>query len=359
MPFGATYGTTLYGAELYGAGGIPTVESVIAIARRTVEITFDYPVRVRAVGTVITPPSDRYTSITWGGTASDAANPANYVFSRPLGGALDGPGEAIDVIATYAEGNPDYEVVLGTYVYSTKIWVHTDYQWTARGGYRVVTSNLITTGIPMVPSTDDFVGFVVSQVVREWHINKQIGSEPIRADTSGDLAKFLTAVQEVLDRMLEDVDSFFDDLCSIDHMRREFLDNLLCDLGDPFSEIFTLTTNEKRKLARSLVRIYKEKGTCVGIVNAVQFFVGVTLLGCTSAWDDTWQLADGSYPAPIGGDELGVTTYLGPGTLYEINSFWLLHATPASLTADELSKIEAVAEYMKPAESHYLGVKAP
>jgi phage tail-like protein len=360
MPFGATYGTFTYGSELYGAGGVPVVESVQAIARRVLEITFEYAVKVRAAGTVITPPTDRYTPIIWGGANSDAANPVNYVFSRPAGGNLDGPGEAIDVIATYAEGNPDYEVESGGYYWSEKIWVHTDYQWTALADYRVVISNIVSTGSPMTPATEDFIGFAPSHVVRDgFNLSDMIGSEPFRLDTSGDLEKFLTALQEVLDRMIEDIDAFFDELATIGHMRRDFLDTLLADLGDPFSEFFTLTAVEKRKLARSLVRIYKEKGTCVGIVNAVQFFVGVTLLGCTSAWDDTWELADGSYPAPVGGDELGVTTYLGPGTLYEINSFWLLHATPASLTADELAKIDAVATYMKPAESHYLGVKAP
>ncbi len=149
-------------------------------------------------------------------------------------------------------------------------------------------------------------------------------------------------------------------MCEIDRSRSEFLDAILFDLGDPLGYLFELTINEKRKLIALLVQIYREKGTCEGIVNAVRFFLGIELAGCSRAWADAWQLDTGAYPAPTGPNfELGVDTVLGPGTGEELWSFWVQYAAPGILTTDQLDKISKIVDYMKPAGTVYLGVKAP
>ena len=74
-------------------------------------------------------------------------------------------------------------------------------------------------------------------------------------------------------------------------------------------------------------------------------------------WDDTWELAGGSYPSPVGGSELGVETYLGPGTWGEILAFWVLYT--GYLTVEEISQINEIVTYMKPSVSKYNGIREP
>jgi len=297
----------------------------------------------------------------------------NYTLSRPESGVLTGPGEAAPLTAIYAEESEGYgeeqDIDGTTYIVSNRIVVHTDYQQTPRATYHVLVENIRTQPIGPPPFEDnesDWAGYVVSQVPRNSLVLIEQLPKVIRRlddDGTGDLARFFTAGQEVFERVLEDSDAFFPDLCEIDRMRPAFLDSLLYDLGDPFAGLFILTTTEKRKLASLLVQIYRQKGTCEGVVNAVRLFTGVLLEGCTRALEGKWRLHGGTYPStlvPPGGPyELGTSTILGPGTDEELWSFYLLHTTPASITADELDKIAAITDYMKPAGTQYMGVKAP
>jgi len=336
------------------------------IARRVVELVFEYPVIVRETAETNPEPTDNYTPIVWTGDAWHAANPANYSMVRS--GTLDGPGEAVDPIVVHVEESEEYgadHTLNGTlYRTSTRLAVTVDYQWTPRADHLLTAIDLQThplgTGL-VTANTISFSGYVVSQVVRQsLHLIDTLPKRIVQDDLegTGDLTKFYTAIQEVFDRLTEDVDVFFTELCSIDLMRPEFLDALLYDLGDPFREKLGLTTAEKRKLATLLVDMYRQKGTCQGLINAVRVFTGLTMVGCRAPWDDVWELAGGAYPAPVGGDELGIGTFLGP-TGASLWKFWLLHAAPGAITAAQLARIAIVVEYMKPASSHYLGVEAP
>lgn len=364
----------------FGQPDQPPVASIVgvrALGRRKVEIEFDPPVVVREKTNLIVAPADRFTPVTWSGASYEAANPANYSFARPSAGTKTGPGEAVELIATHAEEAEGYwsEEEFGgeDYIVASHVWVYTDFQHTARADYEVTVENVrdAPDGVPigLIPdsvTTDAFSGYIVSQVARSTYtMIEQLPAITRRLDDAGtgDLASFFTAAQEVFDRVLEDIDAFFPDLCEIDRARPEFLDSILYDLGDPFSGLFDLTVNEKRKLISVLVQMYRQKGTCEGVVNVVRFFTGIVLLGCTTSLGGVWRLHGGTYPTtvvPPGGPyELGVSTVLGPGTLEELWSFYVVHATPASLTADDLAKIAAVVDYMKPASSIYMGVRAP
>jgi phage tail-like protein len=353
----------------------PQLQSARACARRKIELTFDSNIQLRGITQLPVQITDRYTPVDWvgaGGNASDAFNPANYVITRPSGGDLDGPAEAVDLTVIAVEEPETGVSTLGPFYIASQVILIVDFDQTARSDYRVEVSNVVGGGFVIDPAHDtaDFEGYVVSQVIRNsLHLFDKIPAFIQRMDQegTGELELFCTAFQEVFDRVTEDIDAYFNELSTIEYMRSEWLDGLLYDLGDQFSEIFNLTSSEKRKLARSLVEMYKLKGTCVGIVNVIDYFLGITILGCRGGWDDCWELADGAYPAPVGGNFLsegiypaqsGGDVYLGPvGS--EIWSFWLLHAAPGALTADELAKIAAIVDLWKPAYSHYMGVTTP
>jgi phage tail-like protein len=357
----------------------PALIGVRAIARRVIELEFDLPVKVRLASKLLIPPADRYTPVDWegdGGAADDAANPANYVLARASQGNLIGQGEAVDIFAVYAEEAHGSSYESGGVIYSTVMEVTVDYQMTPRADYEITIYNLTYDGPIIREATTGFIGFVVSQVARNTlTFFGSLAEHHRRMDREGteDLVTFLAIWQEVMDRILEDVDAFFWELCDIDKMRAEFLDNLLYDLGNPFAGMFDLTTNQKRKLAATLVGMYREKGTCEGIVNAVRFFVGVELSGCTDSWGTHWRLSTGTAAAPIPGaggpytlsdgpsssPNPGSATpcYLAPSTSSDIWSFRVI--STVALTQDERDKIEAVAEYMKPAATHYLGAIEP
>jgi len=342
--------------------------SVKAVKRRELELTWDAPVRVRAEAILLQDPDveDRYTPVDWtgrGGQASDAANPDNYTLSRPGSGDLTEAGEAAPIAATWAYELDGSWFVSGGVVYSTKVRVVTDYQMTARAAYHILVSGVIGETPNVMTDTDvDFEGFIVSHVVRgSLHLWDLVSGLHRRDDTdgTGDLAKLFTALQEVLDRLIEDIDAFFLELCDIDKLREDFLDTLLHDLGNPFEGMFVLSPIKKRRLASILVQIYREKGTCQGILNAVLFFVEVALSSCFEPWQaDTWRLAGGSYPSPTGPDqdELGLDTILG-GDTTEIYTFRLV--SPTVLTVEQRSQINAIADYMKPANTVYRGIIEP
>jgi phage tail-like protein len=355
----------------------PQLQSTRSIARRKVELGFDIAIRLRSDSLLVPALEDRYTPINWiaaGGNASDAMNPANYTITRPSGGNLSGPAEAIDLDVVQCEEPETGVTIVGGFRVATKVILVLDFDQTSRADYRVQAANILdSTGafvIDPAHDTADWIGHVISWANRNFKLYDLAPSVVRRLDQqgTGDFEKFCKAIQETFDRFAEDIDAYFNELCTLDYMRPEWLNALLYDLGDQFSEIFDLTTLEKRRLAGSLVTLYRLKGTCPGIIQVIEYFLGITMLGCKNGWDGTWELADGAYPAPIGGNFLsegvypaqsGGDAFLGPVGA-EIWSFWLLYPGGAgALTADQLAKIAALVEIWKEAYSHYLGVKAP
>ncbi len=94
-----------------------------------------------------------------------------------------------------------------------------------------------------------------------------------REDASGDLYAFILVLQEIVDLLLADLDAF-SAIWSIERAPERFIDLALGDLGNPFIA-FELDELQKRKLAATLIDIYRLKGTEAGIIGAVNFFVGI------------------------------------------------------------------------------------
>ena len=93
-------------------------------------------------------------------------------------------------------------------------------------------------------------------------------------DDSKDLKRLINCWQELVNLMIREIDrmpdTFDPDLCD-----DATIDAMLYDLGNPFSWTdLELTLQQKRKLVRYLVPIYKLKGTATGIEAVVLFLLG-------------------------------------------------------------------------------------
>jgi len=338
----------------------PILLNLITTGRRTIELEFDLPIVVRNTSIGLINPSDQWTPVDWishGGGASDAANPANYVITRPSSGSLTEPGEAVELTVTKAEEVPEYSSISLGKKRSTRIKLTTDFQHTANASYLMQVSNVVYDISPIQTEDGqwDFKGFIVSNVNRNSiNLYYDLFSRVHRLADSEieeqDFLKFCTVFQEVFNRLLEDIDAFYNELCSIDYLSESAADATLFDFGNPFYKLTVgLSLNKKRKLCSLLISIYKQVGTEIGIKNVVRFFLGYDAISdIIYWWSDNWIL---------GVSELGTETVLGPGNQYDLYSFWVV--TSQVLTDEEEEQITDIIEYMKPAHTHFRGFIEP
>jgi len=174
------------------------------------------------------------------------------------------------------------------------------------------------------------------------------GGDPVDPG-SGDLRRFLLVLQDVVDLLLCSVDEWTQ-IIDIDLAPEQFLDAILQDLGNPFADcISDLSVNDKRRLARILISIYKQKGTEPGIINAVRFFTGIEItldiINCRQFWQlDISLLGIGTILAPPVGSPLWYSFFI---------------VSPVVLTDEQRSRILCIADYMKAAHEHILGIIEP
>ena len=143
-----------------------------------------------------------------------------------------------------------------------------------------VTYNLIETGITGI--TVDNIHNVCTFVARDFDFPEErdfnlIDSIPrvnLAEDTSGDLKKFVSCLQEPLNFLVNDVDHWID-ILDADVAPENFVDLMLEDLANPFVFSTALPLTQKRRLAVSIVSIYKLKGTALGCQIAIKFFLGM------------------------------------------------------------------------------------
>ena len=166
-----------------------------------------------------------------------------------------------------------------------------------------------------------------------------------RADTTGDLRRLIACFQEVVDWLLADVDRFVE-LFDLERAPAPFLDLILHDLGNPFA--FDLTELEKRRLASVLVEMFQQKGTAVGIRNAVRFFLGIELAGMLPFTASTLVLGE---------SELGVDWELGPSDRFARYAFSVVVAHPLSET--QRRQIRTLVTYLKPAHTYFVDLIEP
>jgi phage tail-like protein len=259
-----------------------------------------------------------------------ASNPARYALTP----TLDGIHPAVTPT-----------VVIATPTDLTTTTLQTDIALSPGVSYTLTESGVADYVGNFTTSSATFAAFVPPKpALRSWDLYRKLPAMNRIQDISKDLFRFISCLQEVTDLLLFDIDSW-PNIFDLDVAGDPYLDAMLEDLGNPFP--FVLTTIQKRQLLRILVSLYKQKGTAIGIINAVRFFLGL---------DVTISFPAGSLMS-LGKSKLGVDWILSSGARRTKYSFSIVSA--ASLTPDQIAQITFIARYMKCAHEHLIRVVVP
>lgn len=178
-------------------------------------------------------------------------------------------------------------------------------------------------------------------------LSELIPDKNIAEDVSGDLLAFLDDVlQPVLDDKIQEINDFINTF-DPDRATPDFLNAILLDLGNPF-DIDDLTLVKKRKLARILIDIYREKGTEEGIENAIRFLTGIDVNVVSPSISDAWVLG-----VDILDPDAGIIgAILGPSASFALYSFDI--ETTTAIPAELQDAVTQIILFMKPAGTHFV-----
>ena len=165
-----------------------------------------------------------------------------------------------------------------------------------------------------------------------------------RSDARRDLQAFIACLQDVTDLLLVEGDRWLD-IVDLRRAPEPFLDQILADLGNPFP--FALDLLGKRRLAASLLSLYRRKGTAPGIEQALRFFFGLTARAIPYT----------SRAARLGRARLGRDFRLGASEGFLAYAFDL--EVDRVLTAEERREVRWLVEYGKPAHTHLIRIREP
>lgn len=264
--------------------------------------------------------------------ADDALNPANYSFA-----STTLPAVSVTAVSVSTVDASTVDVVI-------------DLEWSFGADYVVTVTGVFDTDGNLIAAPNNtaaFTGFVPdSDATRDFNLWRMIPQTNRDEDHLDELERFIACLQDVTDLKLCEIDAWVN-ILDVDVASEPFLDAMLCDLGNPFTD-FDLDVEGKRRLIRVLVAIYQQKGTGVGIINVIRFFLGIETVITTFAGEG-WILGD---------DELdGSTTTLGPSSQRALYSYDITSAV--DLTATEIAQIRRIAEYMHPAHTHLINIIYP
>ncbi len=258
------------------------------------------------------------------------ADPAGFAF-----GALATPAVPISATSATAAG--------------TIVTVSLDVSMSPDIPYSVVVAGVADTdGNAIAPPYNSlvFAGFRPARpATRTFDLWSMLPKQNRRADTTGDLARFIACLQDVTDLLLADIDGF-SDLFDIERAPPAFLALILRDLGNPFP--FVLDELSQRRLASVLVQMYQQKGTAVGIQNVIRFFLGIEVVAITPFAGTTLILGESL---------LGVDWELGPSDRHALYSFDL--QVGVQLTPVQRTQIRTLVDYLKPAHTHFIDLIEP
>lgn len=168
-----------------------------------------------------------------------------------------------------------------------------------------------------------------------------------------DLEKIFDAF-DIIFRQIWNESEEFQTLWNAEEIDVNLLDAYLLSKGWRIAVDFPgvlLTETEKRKLGALAVAVYRQKGTKVGIVNLIRLLLGIESAVLNEYNVDVWILGE---------SELGVDTNLffdEASQEFALYSFDIKLVDP--VTPEEILKIRAIANYMKPAHTHLINVVQP
>lgn len=285
------------------------------------------------------------------GNANDAFNPENYTFA---------------CYTIPAVSVTPYEVT-PVDAYSVDVTTDIEMSWTAT--YTVTVENVEDLFGNPIASPDNVATFTTSAQPwpegRRWQLIEFIPQMNRTEDVTGELTNFILCLQDVCDLVLRSIDAWTD-ILDVDIAEEKWLDWMLLDLGNPFA-FAELEEIDKRRLLRILVDMYREKGTAVGIIDAVRFFLSLEVtinlfngLGWTLSNESTFDAlnpqAVGDPLSSVDEEPTGAAT-LGPGTQRMLYTFEIV--SPRALTDIERKRITDIAELMKPGHTHLLRIVEP
>lgn len=302
----------------------PKMTGADSRAQRTVRVAFDEAMATTGAGSVL--------------------DPANWAIAR-----ISVP--SVNVVVTSVEP-----------VSATTVDLLLDIPITPRASYRVTAAtvedlfgNVIVAPFDSAP----FNGFAPPKHPRRrlsfWRLMPGFYRAEDAAGT-GDLRLLTGCWDEVLDLVLYEIDRFFR-ILDPDTAPEQYVDLMLRDLGNPFGEVFAdLDLTQKRKLAKTLVHIYKKKGVPSGLVGAIRFFLGievtVVLFRNAGMRLGRSRLGRRNPPPPVAG-----TWRLNLGSRAGRYSFDVISQVP--LTDEQVQQIRTIANYMKPAWTHLIHIIEP
>jgi phage tail-like protein len=276
--------------------------------------------------------------------ATGALNPANWT----LTGQVVQPVPVAAVTALSAEQ-----------ISTTVIDVTVDDDLSPGRSYLIIASTAIT-GVAASPDNQALFTAVslTPPATRDFSALRMVPQMNLREDDTLDLERFLRILDDPIALMLNSVDHWTD-ILDYDLAPENHLDLMLQSLGYPFQ--IALTVVDKRRLLSLLVRLFKQKGTVLGMKNAVRFFLG---------YESDYVFTDSSrnfagWVLDVDlldeGSVLGDVTYWIPGIhglgvdgIWTAYDFYAKIGKGSAFTAAEIVKATAIINYMKPAYTHML-----
>lgn len=183
-----------------------------------------------------------------------------------------------------------------------------------------------------------------------------------RIDSTGDLDKFANQIiQPALDLACSDA-SRWRDQNNVDKAEEFVVDAMLDDLGNPFEVVRSLSIQRKRLLVRSLVQIYKTRGTPSSVVDVVRALTGLEVVavespGVLPGWRLGVEELNEFGDDPPADPENTSFAILGRSDKFLAYSFRLEFSV--TLTSEQKEIIEEVVRFVKPAHVHFVGFIEP